>query len=383
MSRVISLTAAGRSALAGLRVEGPHAVALVEKFFLPAGETQLRDRAVGSVLFGHWSRPDGEEVVVSRPDPSAVEIHCHGGTISQSLLLQSLIAAGCESMPWGDWIRSTYEDPIAAAATRALAEARTLRTALILLDQAQGALRTALETIRQSLRQDDLASAQTGLDNLLASATLGLHLVSGWQVVLAGRTNVGKSSLINALLGYERAIVFDQPGTTRDTLAASTALQGWPVALIDTAGLRKTADPLESAGIQAATAVLEEADLVLLIFDASLPWSAEDDELLERFPDALLVHNKCDLADPLWGVRPTGLKSSAVQEGGVLNLCEQIIRRLVGRPPAACTAVPFTRGQVDLLEQVRAAVAGGNALAALGLLSGLPFFTPGLAGEHQ
>jgi tRNA modification GTPase len=286
-------------------------------------------------------------------------------------------------MPWGDWIQNTCEDPIAAAATRALAEATTQRTAMILLDQVQGALRTALKTIRQSLRQDDLASAQTGLDGLLASAFLGLHLVSGWQVVLAGRSNVGKSSLINALLGYERAIVFDQPGTTRDTLAASTALQGWPVALIDTAGLRKTADPLESAGMQAATAVLEEADLVLLIFDVSLPWTAEDDEWLERFPDALLVHNKCDLTGSLRGARPAGLESSAVEEGGVVNLCEQIIRRLVGQPPPARAAVPFTHEQVDLLEQARAAVAGDDAAVALGLISGLPFFAPRLATEDQ
>jgi small GTP-binding protein len=107
---------------------------------------------------------------------------------------------------------------------------------------------------------------------------------------------VGKSSLINALVGYQRSIVFDEPGTTRDVVTAETALDGWPIQFIDTAGLRDSdADDLEAAGIALARQQLDAADLRLLVLDTSQPRNADDERLLDEWTDALVIANKCDL----------------------------------------------------------------------------------------
>jgi tRNA modification GTPase len=167
--------------------------------------------------------------------------------------------------------------------------------------------------------------------------------------VIAGRPNVGKSSLVNALVGYQRAIVFDQPGTTRDVVAVSTAIDGWPVELADTAGLRQAGDALEAEGIQLAENEIAAADLVLLVFDASQPLQSEDTSLLGKWPDALLVLNKSDL--PAAGEHPTGaVQTSALRREGIDTLLKAISRRLVPDPPPPGIAVPFTQRQVGMLE---------------------------------
>jgi tRNA modification GTPase len=201
------------------------------------------------------------------------------------------------------------------------------------------------------------------LESLLHRANIGLHLVHPWRVVIAGPPNVGKSSLLNALLGYERAIVFDQPGTTRDVVAAQAALDGWPIELFDTAGLRESRDALEAAGIDLARQKLAEADLVLLVFDASASWTPADAEMLSQWPSALVVHNKCDLA-PVPFDRPTGLLTSALTGERIGELIEQIIARLVLESPRPGDAVPFTLRQVELLRRTLRFVTANDVAAA-------------------
>src|SRR5204862_3686687 len=162
--------------------------------------------------------------------------------------------------------------PIAAQALLALAGARTERTATIFLDQYRGALRKDLTAIEHDLTHGNHDTAVRALNSLLARASLGLHLRQPWKVVIAGRPNDGKSSLMNAILGYQRSIVWHEPGTTRDVLTATTAIDGWPLELIDTAGLRvgravpaDSADPIESEGIARARAQIAAADLTILV----------------------------------------------------------------------------------------------------------------------
>ena len=221
-------------------------------------------------------RTTGEEIVVCRTRAERVEIHCHGGDVAAAAIIASLVERGCQQIEWQQWVRASEPDAIAAAARIALARAPTARVASILCDQHAGALRAALDAIDAQIARGELTAARAGVDRLLARWELGRRLVEPWRVVLAGPPNVGKSSLINALVGYERAIVHSTPGTTRDVVSAATAFDGWPVELSDTAGLRSSVEPLETAGMGLARGAMQVADLVVLVRDASKSPSDEE-----------------------------------------------------------------------------------------------------------
>ncbi|MEX0586622.1 MAG: GTPase [Pirellulales bacterium] len=345
-------TPRGRGAIATLLIAGTDAAALVGRFFLPSGNASLDRFPLGRIAHGRWRDPAGEEVVAVRRDEGTVEIHCHGGEMAANALCADLLAAGLTNVDWRDWIDRHEPDAIAAAAYRLLPQAPTFRTASILLDQAQGALQTALDEIETDRRHGRNTIARDRAKQLLAWAPLGLHLVQPWKVVVAGPPNAGKSSLVNALVGYERAIVWDLPGTTRDVLSAVTAIGGWPIELVDTAGLRISSDPLEAEGVVRARSALAEADLVVLVFDVSLPWFRENERLVAEHPTALLVHAKCDLASA--GPRPPGVATRAKCPGGVDELLGAISLRLVPDPPPAGAAVVFTSQQIAELRRLAA-----------------------------
>jgi tRNA modification GTPase len=254
-----------------------------------------------------------------------------------------------------DVAAQTRRDEVTREACIALARARTERTAAILRDQWLGALREETEQIGKMLAAGHLELADGRLDRLLSRATIGLHLTEPFHVVLCGRPNVGKSSLINALLGFERAIVFDQPGTTRDVVTAHTAIDGWPVELADTAGFRDSDDGVERAGRQKAQQRLDEADLVVLVFDAGETWDDEDERLLRKWPRALPVANKCDVISPSTPAHPL-LKTSVLSGEGIDTLTRSIASRLVEDPPSAGEGIPFTSRQVAILRQAASLV---------------------------
>jgi tRNA modification GTPase len=210
-----------------------------------------------------------------------------------------------------------------------------------------------------------LNEAGRQLDTLLDRARVGLHLVKPWHVVLAGPPNVGKSSLVNALLGYGRAIVDHQPGTTRDVVTAVTALDGWPLQLADTAGLRVSADLVEAAGVQQAQERMARADLVLLVFDASAPWTSVEQTLVESFPAACLVHNKADLGTHPGSSRPPGVWTSTLTPGGIKPVLQEIERALGGPSIPAGAAVPFTADQLAALQAARNSVQRADGLQAV------------------
>ncbi len=166
---------------------------------------------------------------------------------------------------------------------------------------------------------------------------------------MAGRPNVGKSSLINAIAGYHRAIVHSTPGTTRDVVGLQTAMEGWPVEIYDTAGLRETGEPIERAGVNLAQQKIVAADLVVLVFDNSLPWSGQDQALVESHPAALLLYNKSDLPRASES-RPAGMEVSATHAAGIDELCREIAGRLVPHPPLPGAAVPFELEQIERIE---------------------------------
>jgi tRNA modification GTPase len=350
------LTPPATGAIATLAVRGPAAWNVVRALFRPP----LPDAPeVGRVWYGWLGGAVADEVVLSvravRPLPW-LEIHCHGGPQVVRLLLGLLAERGARACPWQDFARLTADDPLQALAATALASAPTLRTAAILLDQYHGAFRRAL------------GEEAAGVARLARFAALGRHLVDPWKVVLAGAPNVGKSSLLNALAGYRRSIVAPTPGTTRDVVTTTVALDGWPVELADTAGLRQDTGALEGQGIERARGAAASADLCLWVLDAS----AEP-----VWPDlppgrVLPVVNKVDLA-PAWDLaRATGAAQVSARTGaGLPELCGAIVRRLVPDTPGPGEAVPFTPALCDAVEEAHAHLAAGRTDDARRVLSGL------------
>jgi tRNA modification GTPase len=282
-----------------------------------------------------------------------------------------LAESGCRTVSWQQWVARHASDPIAAAAHRALADARTLRVAAILLDQAGGALGRELLALCDALDRNDAEDALRRIDILLGRAQVGRHLVEPWRVVLTGPPNVGKSSLVNALAGYPRAIVHPSPGTTRDVVTLNTALDGWPVEIADTAGWWASDDPLQVASMESATRQLAQADLAILVFDSSRPWSESDQRLLARHAHALVVLNKADL--PVYPAcpHPPGWPTSARTGQGVAELAEEIVRRLVGEPPPPGCGIPFASQQIAALRACRASVVRKDLAEARSAISSL------------
>lgn len=354
---VTILTPSGRGAVGTVSVEGPQAVDLVEQCFTAASGNRLMDIPLRRLVFGRWLPADdrGEELVVSRLADEHIEVHCHGGTAAAELVLSTLENLGARRLSPGDWLRTGEPDVIAAEARAALAHAKTERTALILLDQYHGALRREVEAVIDCLASGDDLTGERRLSRLSQLGKAGLHLTTPWRVAIVGPPNVGKSSLMNALVGYSRSIVFDQPGTTRDLVRAETAFDGWPLELIDTAGLRETEDAIESAGVERAEQAMTSADLCLRISDSLEFTDMRDDcdVIIHADIAELAVFNKIDLLpEPTAFIWP-GPKVSAKTGRGLPELMQSIVQSLLGVAPLPGEAVPFTPRQIALVDLAR------------------------------
>ena len=323
-NRVSLLTPPGTGAIATVEVAGPQAWNRVRELF----SRKLPDHPeLGRFWYGKFA---GDDVILAFKREDVVEIHCHGGR----RVVQEVMAA-C-----GFAIRESAK-PQAAFAT-------TLRTASILLDQQCGAFRRAVESLLDSFDPAKLAE-------LASFAPLGLHLTTPWKVAIAGAPNVGKSSLVNALAGYQRSVVSPTPGTTRDVVTVQLAFDGWPVELADTAGLREAAG-LEAEGIERAERYLNEADLVIRVLDAT---QLEPDA---RARDGLVVVNKCDLSS---ASHPDAVRVSAKTGEGIPGLAAAIARSLVPVAPAPGASVPFTSRLADLIERASQAATREDAIELL------------------
>lgn len=343
--RVSVLTPPGTGAIATVAVSGPQAWTVARHHFRP-----VNGKALPEVPEQHrfWFGTLGDEVIlaVKQVEPEThLEFHCHGGRRVVRWIVDRLVA------PYGG------EQPprCNGGASDLLAHAPTLRTASILLDQLHGAFE---RTVR-----DILANPEHGaepLARLARFAPLGRHLVAPWKVVIAGEPNVGKSSLVNALAGYQRTVVSEFAGTTRDVVAVPVAFDGWPVELADTAGMRDAAG-LEAEGIERAERRIRSADLVVWVLDSTAPPRTEP-----ATDHALFVINKCDLP-AAWdtGRFPNALRVSAITGEGIVVLAASIVRQLIPCVPEPGEAVPYAPPFADAVETAHTAMSRGCAEEAV------------------
>jgi tRNA modification GTPase len=346
------LTAPGTGAIATVEVRGPRAWELAKRLFAPAGKPLPDAPEVNRFWFGTLG---SDEVVLAVTAADVVEVHCHGGRRVVRWVIEQFLASGCGE-------RGELPAGANDAVERLLTLAPTLRTASVLLDQLNGAFANEVRRIL-ALLETAPASALAPIRRLAELGnTVGRHLIVPWKVVVAGPPNVGKSSLVNALAGYQRTVVSEVAGTTRDAVSVRTAFDGWPVELIDTAGLRDAAG-LEAEGIERARQVLGEADLVVWVMDASTRDPVfPDDETdaairLPRTTGLVLVMNKSDrsLGWPP-NTPPGAIHLSALTGENVARLADWIVSRLVPDPPAPGTAVPFAPRLAELIDTAHTAL---------------------------
>ncbi len=366
-------TAIGEAGIAVLRISGPDAVAVAERIFRPGGRP-ARPLSVAeshTVHYGHIVRDDREvdEVLISvfraprtftRED--VVEISCHGGMLVVRRVLESVLAAGARSAEPGEFTQRAFLngrlDLAQAEAVADLIHARTDLSLMAAQEQLAGRLSGRIRGLRQDLmgvlahleahidfpdedispdtRETLLGRLQMGLtstDELLATARDGQILRRGIRAAILGRPNAGKSSLLNQLLGHDRAIVSPVPGTTRDTIEETASIRGVPVVFVDTAGLRDSTDALEQEGIRRSREAAERAELVLHVLDGHEPLASDDALRLEdSLPRSrVIVVNKSDLPRRL--VLPPRCEAEAVlvsceTGAGMELLCDAIQNRV-------------------------------------------------------
>jgi len=391
------------SAIGVVRVSGPDTLAVVDRVFRPLQGAPLSERPDRKLILGRLSDPDGAVLdvclaTVSRGPNSytgedTAELQCHGSPMVLRQALEALFAAGARQAKAGEFTRRAFVngrmDLTQAEAVVDLIDAQTPRAAENAAAQLEGAVTRGTDAVYDGLAsicshyhavldypdEDiepfELAQYRAALDDAAASLARlkntfrrGSVLKNGVPCAILGRPNVGKSSLMNALVGYDRAIVTNIPGTTRDTIEEKAVLGGVLLRLFDTAGLRETDDPVERIGVQRARGAADAAELTLVLLDGSAPLTEEDETVLQAARAAenvIVLRSKADL--PAVWTREDVLPVSAVTGEGLPEL-EAAVAALY--PPD--TSVPV--GQV--LTSPRQADAVARALdylrAAMGAM---------------
>jgi len=361
------LTAPGRGGIAVIRCTGPRVAGALAACFRPVKRGDVPP-ALGRLAYGHVLDADGrvlDEVILHRAAEATWEINCHGGPAAVEAVCDRLASLGLVRVDPDALLVAEGAGPVERSARRLLQTAATPLAARILLDQLNGALERAVAQVDGALaagRSDEAAGA---LDTLLARwRTCGRYLAEAPRLVIAGRPNVGKSTLLNRLAGHERAITHAEPGTTRDYVETVAAFDGLPVVLVDTAGLREAVGRVEREGVVRARQQASAAALVVYLLDAEVGVTADDEAALAHLGDrALAAWNKVDLASGPLGP-PAALAVSALTGAGLDDLRRQVLARLAYRAPSAGAAVPLTEEQVRVLRDAKAALEAGESDAA-------------------
>ena len=407
IAAIATAVAPGQGGIAVIRISGPQAEGVGRAVVQVPGQQVWGSHRV---IYGHVKDAQTGQVIDevllllmkaprSFTAEDVVEIHCHGGIVAVQQVLERVLDQPevRHALPGEFSQRAVLNgrlDLTRAEAISDLVAARSRRAAELALAGLDGGIQLRINALRERLldqlseleaRVDfeedlpaldgsalvaELQAVGTELDQLVADGERGALLHQGLRVALVGCPNVGKSSLLNRLSRRERAIVTDLPGTTRDLLESEIVLEGVPITLLDTAGIRSTSDAVEQLGIARSHEALKGADLVLLIFDLSLGWTRGDQQLLELIPATiphLLVGNKVDLVSAEGSLQPSAcpgdVQLSSLSGEGEQLLIEAMLQRC-GAGDARGLLVSLNQRQRDLARQAAEALACSRQAAA-------------------
>ena len=397
-------TAAGRAGVGVVRLSGPEARPIIRRLTgvdprpRHAHYADLRRRADEAVL------DDG--IVLYFPGPHSytgedvVEWQGHGNPVLLDAAVEEMIGSGARMARPGEFTERAFlngrmdlaqaeavADLIEAGSTQAATAARRSLTGAfservdafvehlihlrMYIEAALDFPEEEIDFLSDTRLRDQLADLRAELADLLSRTGEGVRLREGLQLVIVGQPNAGKSSLLNQLAGESRAIVTEIAGTTRDVLRAEIMLDGLPIHVIDTAGLRESSDPIEQEGIRRAWEEVERADLILLLIDGARGRSAEDEETLSRLPDKplLTVINKIDLIDATSSERiEDGTLRLSARTGAGIDVLRHELRRLAGLSDRAEDPFIARRRHLEALEAAQASLV--EAAESLGLGAG-------------
>jgi tRNA modification GTPase len=367
---VAPATPIGRSALAVIRIDGPRSASILQAL---SPDVVFAERMATHTTLRRNGDPLDDCVAIVYRAPRSftgndlVEMSLHGSPVVVDRVLESCVALGARVAEPGEFteraVLNGKIDLIQAEAIGDLIASRTALQARLSLVNLSGSLSATAMSVREDLLgviarleaaldfseegydfiTGDAASAVirsaiTRIDEMAATYVRGRPTSTGLTAVILGRPNAGKSTLLNRLVGSERAIVTPEPGTTRDLLRETIDVGGLPVTLVDTAGLRQSSDPIEQIGMGRARAAAEKAELILYLVDASAGLTAEDARELQKVRDPLIIYGKIDLA-----AGPAGeLGISATSGEGIpllLSRLDRLVRERYAVPEGSSAVV--------------------------------------------
>lgn len=362
-------TATGEGGIGIIRISGTHSLEIAKKVFRSISEKQMEDYP-RTLCYGHIVKDDiivDEVLTVYMPAPHTytkediVEIQCHGGMIATKMILEWVLENGARMAEHGEFTKRAFLngriDLSQAEAIKDIISAQTSKSFLVAQNQLQGSISNKIKKIRNKVTEDvakitvavdfpeedtpevtyeelkeSMLVCQSEMKQLLQTFETGRLLKEGLKTAIIGKPNVGKSSLLNEILQEQRAIVTDIEGTTRDVIEEMITIDGVPLRIIDTAGIRDTDDIVEQIGVTRSKEIMQQADLVLVLLDLSRPLTEEDAIILEQSKGKkrIILLNKTDLPS-VWNPNEENsirnemmIQTSMSQKIGIETLKEQI-----------------------------------------------------------
>ena len=369
-------TATGAGGIGIVRMSGKDCFKILEKIFVPQKKESIEDIKGYTIKYGHIintnTKEKIDEVLVSYfkapksyTTENMCEINSHGSSIILQMILEECLKNGANLAEAGEFTKRAFLngriDLSQAESVIDLINSKTEKEAKASMKQLEGYLSRHIKSIQNDLldimadinasidypeydveettnekAMQRLSDININLEELKNSFTTGKILKEGIKTVIVGKPNAGKSSLLNTILKEERAIVSDIPGTTRDTIEEFVTIQGIPLRLIDTAGIRKTKDVIEEMGVKKALALAEEADLVIQILDATRPLENEDKQIMEKLEKQKVIfllnkvdikHENDEIEDFLQERDIQPIKISTKTREGIKTFYDEIVKR--------------------------------------------------------